>query len=146
MYINMKSLREALVHKYMDMGSKSLVTGSIIFVDRKFPRDPKGLENVWMYLSNRDARKRIKEFDRNIKLTDTILSGANIIVCPETSQNMFGYYGVREDVIDLEHNMCNGDNICKIIYNPPINMNSSRWKNKTLRNIYIENNWFQDLK
>lgn len=106
-------------------------------MDKKYSRDPKGLENVWMYLSNSDARKRIKEFDRNSNLTNTVLSGANILVCPETSQDIYGCYGVSEDVIDLEHNICKGDKIIKVLYTPPININSSRWKNKTLREIYI---------
>lgn len=97
-------------------------------------------ESTWMYLENKDAKARLKEFTDNANLTKYIHQGYDVLISPELTQTIWVYFGIPSSGLHLDIKVVGTRTITSILWSP-VRLDP----NKTLKEIYAEHDWFDDV-
>ena len=105
-------------------------------------------DEIWLSLTNEEAKKRIKEFTKNNRLCDKIKNGNNVWVKPDDAQGIYGYFG-RICTYDIKTDF---ESLIAATSNKNITLSRSKFldkyfyvnPNKTIKKIFSENNNFID--
>ena len=106
------------------------------------------VDEIWLSLTNKEAKKRIKEFTKNSNLCKKIENGNDVWVKPDDAQGIYGFFG-RICTYDIKTDF---ESLIAATSNKNITLHRSKFldkyfyvdPNKTIEKIFSENKNFID--